>query len=120
MTRTPIGQLSDKIGERGTIRGWVNAVRNQKRMQFLIVRDETGLAQAVVEAQDPPSELNWAISTLTAESAVTVTGMVVADERSCVVCVIFTCAMFLCCSFSFTKRSCCPLIMVGWRVLLCT
>ena len=81
MTRTPIGQLSDKIGERGTIRGWVNAVRNQKRMQFLIVRDETGLAQAVVEAQDPPSELNRAISTLTAESAVTVTGMVVADER---------------------------------------
>jgi len=81
VTRTPIGQLSDKIGERGTIRGWVNAVRNQKRMQFLIVRDETGLAQAVVEAQDPPSELNRAISTVTAESAVTVTGMVVADER---------------------------------------
>ncbi|HEY4894824.1 MAG TPA: aspartate--tRNA(Asn) ligase, partial [Solirubrobacteraceae bacterium] len=44
-------------------------------------RDETGLAQAVLSKEEPPSELTEAISALTVESAVTITGDVVADER---------------------------------------
>jgi nondiscriminating aspartyl-tRNA synthetase len=81
VTRTLIAQLREQIGERATIRGWVQAIRDQKRMQFVIVRDETGLAQVVLPREDPPSELNEAVSALTVESAVTVTGTVVADER---------------------------------------
>jgi aspartyl-tRNA synthetase len=69
------------VGEQVTVRGWVQTVRDQKRMQFLILRDETGLAQAVLPKEEPPSELNEAVSALTAESAVTVTGTAVADER---------------------------------------
>lgn len=69
------------MGEQVTVRGWVQTVRDQKRMQFLILRDETGLAQAVLPKEEPPSELNEAVSALTAESAVTVTGTAVADER---------------------------------------
>jgi nondiscriminating aspartyl-tRNA synthetase len=80
VTRTLIAELSQRVGERVTVRGWVQAVRDQKRMQFVILRDETGLAQAVLP-KEPPSELNEAITALTAESAVTVTGTVVADER---------------------------------------
>jgi nondiscriminating aspartyl-tRNA synthetase len=79
--RTLIAELGTRIGERVTIRGWVNAVRDQKRMQFLVVRDESGLAQAVLVKDDPPSDLNAQVSVLTAESAVTITGEVVADER---------------------------------------
>jgi len=79
--RTLTGELGGKIGERVTVRGWVQALRDQKRMQFLILRDETGLVQAVLPKEDSPSELNEALSTLTAESAVTITGTVVADER---------------------------------------
>jgi aspartyl-tRNA synthetase len=79
--RTLIKELPQKIGETATVRGWVQAVRDQKRMQFVILRDETGLAQAVLSKEDPPTQLNDAISALTAESAVTVTGTVVADER---------------------------------------
>ena len=56
VTRTPIEQLPQKIGERVTIRGRVHAVRDQKRVQFVIVRDETGLVQVVLEKSDPPSE----------------------------------------------------------------
>jgi len=81
VTRTPIAELSQRVGERVTVRGWVQAVRDQKRTQFVILRDETGLAQAVLAKQEPPSELNEAITALTAESAVSVTGTVVADER---------------------------------------
>jgi nondiscriminating aspartyl-tRNA synthetase len=81
VTRTPIDELREGVGEKAMIRGWVHVIRDQKRMQFVIVRDETGLAQVVLSKDDPPSELNEAVSALTAESAVTITGTVVADER---------------------------------------
>jgi aspartyl-tRNA synthetase len=81
VTRTLIAELRGKVGERVTIRGWVHALRDQKRMQFLVIRDESGLAQVVLPKEDPPNELNEAVSTLTAESAVTIVGTVVADER---------------------------------------
>jgi nondiscriminating aspartyl-tRNA synthetase len=79
--RTLTRDLREHVDERVTVRGWVHAIRDQKRMQFLIVRDETGLVQAVLAKDEPPSELNAAVSALTAESAVTIAGTVVADER---------------------------------------
>ncbi len=81
MKRALIAQLPQMVGERATVRGWAQAVRDQKRVQFVIVRDETGLVQVVLGKEDPPSELNERISALTPESAVTMTGTVVADER---------------------------------------
>jgi nondiscriminating aspartyl-tRNA synthetase len=81
MTRTLISDLSEKVGQQATIRGWVQAIRDQKSVQFVIVRDESGLAQVVLPKGEPPSELNEAVSALTAESAVTITGTVAADER---------------------------------------
>jgi aspartyl-tRNA synthetase len=81
MERTLIEELAGKVGERVNVRGWVHAIRDQKRMQFVIVRDETGLVQVVAPKQEPPSELNAALSALTAESAVSVIGTLVADER---------------------------------------
>ncbi len=81
MTRNLISELPQKIDEVVTVRGWVNALRDQKKVQFVILRDETGMAQAVLPKSDEPSELNEAVSALTPESAVTLTGTVVADER---------------------------------------
>jgi nondiscriminating aspartyl-tRNA synthetase len=81
VNRTLVADLAEHVGERATVRGWVHALRDQKSVQFVIVRDETGLAQAVLPKEEPPGELNEAVSALTAESAVTITGSVVADER---------------------------------------
>jgi aspartyl-tRNA synthetase len=81
VTRTLTSELREKVGEQVVVRGWVQAVRDQKRMQFVILRDESGLAQAVLPKDEPPSELTQAISALTVESAVELTGTVVADER---------------------------------------
>jgi nondiscriminating aspartyl-tRNA synthetase len=79
--RVVVADLKSHLDDTVELRGWVHAVRDQKRMQFVVLRDETGLAQLVLPKADPPSELNETISVLTPESAVTVTGLVVADER---------------------------------------
>jgi nondiscriminating aspartyl-tRNA synthetase len=79
--RTLIAELPGLISERVRMRGWVNALRDQKRVQFIVLRDETGLAQVVLAKGDPPSELNERLSALTVESAVTIVGTVAADER---------------------------------------
>jgi len=81
VTRTRIDELLSHVDERVSIRGWVQVVRDQKRVQFLVVRDESGQAQVVLGKEDPPTALNEQVSSLTAESAVSVTGTVVADER---------------------------------------
>jgi nondiscriminating aspartyl-tRNA synthetase len=81
MERTLIAELPQKLDERVKIRGWVNALRDQKRVQFIVVRDETGMAQVVLAKGEQPSELNEQVSALTQESAVTLLGTVKADER---------------------------------------
>jgi aspartyl-tRNA synthetase len=79
--RTLIAELPQRIGEQVRIRGWVHALRDQKRVQFIVLRDESGLAQVVLAKEEEPSELNERISALTVESAVTIVGTVAADER---------------------------------------
>jgi aspartyl-tRNA synthetase len=79
--RTLIAELPQKIEERVRLRGWVNALRDQKRVQFIVLRDETGMAQVVLAKEDPPTELNEQVSALTQESAVTLVGTIKADER---------------------------------------
>jgi aspartyl-tRNA synthetase len=76
MERTTIGALRQKIGETVMIQGWLQTLRDQKKMQFLIVRDRTGLVQ-VAHYKPNSAELAEQISKLSAETAVTITGKVV-------------------------------------------
>lgn len=46
MERTLIGDVKTKIGETVKIQGWLQKLRDQKSMQFLIMRDRTGSVQA--------------------------------------------------------------------------
>ncbi|HEY6104271.1 MAG TPA: aspartate--tRNA(Asn) ligase [bacterium] len=77
MPRTLIRDLHAHVGQAVRIQGWVRAIRDQKRIQFLIIRDHTGVAQATVERSEARTEINEAIATLTRESAVTIEGRVV-------------------------------------------
>jgi nondiscriminating aspartyl-tRNA synthetase len=79
--RVVVADLKSHLDDTVELRGWVHAVRDQKRVQFVVLRDETGLAQLILGKDEQPNELNETISALTPESAVTVTGLVVADER---------------------------------------
>src|SRR5512139_3109185 len=76
MERTLIGSLRSYIGQTVKIQGWLQTLRDQKKMQFLVVRDTTGAAQVVLEKASNPA-LAERISSLTAETALTITGQVV-------------------------------------------
>ncbi|MBN2257089.1 MAG: aspartate--tRNA(Asn) ligase [Anaerolineaceae bacterium] len=73
MERTNIADLKNKFGQPVKIQGWLQTLRDQKRMQFLVVRDPTGAVQIVNEREHDP-ELAARISALTTESALTITG----------------------------------------------
>lgn len=76
MERTLIKDLPAKIGQSVKIQGWLHTLRDQKSMQFLILRDKTGQAQ-VAHWKKGNLELAELVSTIGTESALTVYGKVV-------------------------------------------
>jgi nondiscriminating aspartyl-tRNA synthetase len=81
MERTLVRDAGEKIGECISLRGFVQTVRNQKAVQFLILRDHTGLIQVVAERSEENSPLNKLIVGLSRESAIQVTGIVVSNPN---------------------------------------
>jgi len=74
MIRVPISTLRGHTGQTVTIAGWVQTLRLQRAMQFVLVRDHTGTVQ-LTHRRDG-SVLEAELDGLTAESAVRVTGRV--------------------------------------------
>ncbi|MDY6845593.1 MAG: aspartate--tRNA(Asn) ligase [Chloroflexota bacterium] len=79
MERILIKDLGQHINQQVTIKGWLHTLRDQKNMQFLIIRDRTGLVQVAHYKKGNP-ELAQTISTLGTESALTIIGKVVENE----------------------------------------
>lgn len=77
MPRTLVRDLRDHLDETVTIYGWINALRLQRKMQFVIVRDPSGMTQVTHKRGGEGDELEAVIESLTAESAVAITGRVV-------------------------------------------
>jgi len=81
MEQTLIRDAKGKVGELITLRGFVQTVRNQKAVQFIILRDHTGIIQVVAERSEANSDINELIAGLTRESAIQVTGIVVRNPN---------------------------------------
>lgn len=75
MQRTAIGDLRSHIDETVLIKGWLHVLRDQKKIQFIVLRDRTGMVQITHWKPNDPV-LADLISTLTTESALQVTGKV--------------------------------------------
>lgn len=76
--RTSIRDLRQYIGEMVTIMGFVDTIRNQKRMQFLILRDHSGMVQTLhMKSKAERDSIGEAIASLTPESVITIHGKVV-------------------------------------------
>jgi aspartyl-tRNA synthetase len=79
MQRIYIKDLNQHIDQQVTIQGWLHTLRDQKNMQFLIIRDRTGMVQ-VAHFKKADLELAEVISGLGTESALTLTGQVVKND----------------------------------------
>ncbi|PJJ70908.1 aspartyl-tRNA synthetase [Diaminobutyricimonas aerilata] len=89
--RTPIKHLAAQQDGPITVSGWVDTVRDQKKVQFVVLRDESGAVQLVNPAVRELDETDAAsagrlaitetISGLSQGSFITVTGELKHDER---------------------------------------
>ncbi len=74
--------VAEYVGEEITIKGWLYNRRDSGRLQFLIVRDGTGMIQAVAFKREVSPETWEAANQVTQESSVIATGTVRADDRA--------------------------------------
>jgi aspartyl-tRNA synthetase len=84
--RTLIKNLAAASDGPVSVSGWVDTVRDQKKVQFIVLRDESGALQLVhprtdVEEGSAPDDLAESISGLSAGTFLTVTGELKHDER---------------------------------------
>ncbi len=77
-----IRHLSEHIGQRILLRGWLNNKRSSGKLAFLQIRDGSGVVQGVV-SKAGVSEAAWEDSQrVTQESTIHATGVVKADARA--------------------------------------
>jgi asparaginyl-tRNA synthetase len=82
MAKLRIGDLSNHIGEKVELEGWVYNKRSSGKVRFIILRDGTGYLQCVGFIKDIPPEVFELMEKVTLESSVKVEGIVRADERA--------------------------------------
>ncbi len=73
LSATPEGPVS--------VSGWVDTVRDQKKVQFVVLRDESGAVQLVHPRSEESDPIAESISGLAAGSFLTVSGELKMDER---------------------------------------
>ena len=81
MPRTLVRDLRKHLGQTVTVCGWVNSLRLQRMMQFVIVRDPSGMVQVTHRRGGEGDALEAVIESLTSNSAVRITGKVTGSEK---------------------------------------
>lgn len=73
-----VADLRDRVGQEVCLKGWLHHQRALKAVDFLLLRDATGIAQIVVEAP----ETRAVVQALPHETVLSITGMAVASSHS--------------------------------------
>ncbi len=76
-----INELSAHVGTVVTVRGWVTHLRSSGKIAFIVMRDGTGIMQAVLVKNAVAPEVWERFAELTQEACIAVTGEVKADAR---------------------------------------
>jgi len=79
---TTINKIGQYAGETVTIRGWLYNKRSSGKIRFLLIRDGTGMIQAVVVKKEVDPRIFDVTDTITQESSLTAIGTVRADARA--------------------------------------
>ncbi|MDQ1513505.1 MAG: hypothetical protein QOC59_1347, partial [Microbacteriaceae bacterium] len=80
-SRTRIADLAALEDGPVSVGGWIETVRDQKKVQFLVLRDETGAVQLVRQRPAEDDDVATAISAMSLGSFVRVDGRLKHDER---------------------------------------
>lgn len=78
MTRTLVRELAAKTGETVTVKGWLHKKRLLGGLNFITIRDRSGLAQSLVDNKTELEKLRG----MQVGTVLALTGTVVADERA--------------------------------------
>ena len=73
--------LNEYFGQKITIEGFVDNIRDLQYVQFLVVRDTTGKVQITIEKNESNSKLNKIVSNLTIESTVKIIGTLFQNQK---------------------------------------
>ncbi len=82
MEKVYIENISDFSDKEVTVKGWLYNKRSSGKLWFLLIRDGTGIIQAVVSKNDVDEDSFNNCDTLTQESSVMITGLVNPDKRA--------------------------------------
>jgi len=74
--------LREHAGREVQLKGWVFHHRRKGRLQFLVLRDGSGVAQCVLVRDEVPAELFEALKHVPQESSLELSGTVRPDERA--------------------------------------
>src|SRR5262245_66642822 len=77
-----ISDFRNHVGEEIRVRGWIHNKRSSGKLQFLIVRDGSGFAQAVISRAAVPPESWEAAEKAGQESSLEIVGKVREDKRA--------------------------------------
>lgn len=80
--RAYVESIAQYEGQEVTIKGWLYNKTDKGKLQFLLVRDGTGIIQAVVLEDDVQPQTFEAAQVVTQESSIIVKGTVRADKRA--------------------------------------
>ena len=82
MKHTTIDRLAEHVGTEVELRGWLYNRRSKGKLQFLLVRDGTGIVQGILFKGDVSDELFETAADLPQESSLVVRGTVKEDARA--------------------------------------
>ncbi len=79
---TRISELAQLSGQQATIQGWLVSLRKGGKIRFLVVRDGSGVVQAVVREEQAPRQVWEQCADLSQEASIEVSGLVRLDQRA--------------------------------------
>ena len=80
MERTKINELKEKVGKKVLIKGFIHEIRDQSKVKFLLIRDNSGIIQTVTTSEN--KEIFKNIANIPKESVISIEGIVKAEKQA--------------------------------------
>ncbi len=80
MERVKISQLKGKIGKKVLLKGWAHEIRDQSKIKFILLRDNSGIIQLVITPNK--KDIFDKITQITRESVLSVVGLVKTEKQA--------------------------------------